>query len=71
MTYAFTFIHAHTFIYSGGHNSLVHWVLSYVSLQLFSLDYNQASYNTHVVVLILYISGGSYSLKSIPNDRFY
>ena len=40
------------------------------SLQPFSQDYDLAPHTTHAVCVILYMSGGAYSLKSIPNDRF-
>ena len=40
-------------------------------LQLFSQDYGLTSHITHVVrVLILYLSGGTYSLTSTLNDKF-
>ena len=38
-------------------------------LQRFSQEYGLASHITHVV-LILYVSGGIYSLTSTPKDRF-
>ena len=35
-------------------------------------DYNLAAHITHVVsVLILFVNGLTYNLKSIPNDRFF
>ena len=41
------------------------------SLQLFSQDY-WPSFSHHLCfILIVYISGGTYSLKSIPKDRFF
>ena len=32
---------------------------------------NIVSYTTYVVCVNLYISGGTYSFKSTPNDRFF
>ena len=41
-------------------------------LQPFSQDYRPSfSHQLCFVCLNLYISGGTYSLKSIPNDRFF
>ena len=41
-------------------------------LQPFSQDYGLASHSTHVVfVNFVYMSGGTYSLKSTPIDRFF
>ena len=41
------------------------------SLQPFRQDYGLASHTTHVVcVKFLYVSGGTYSLTSTPNDIF-
>ena len=40
------------------------------SLQPFSQDYGLASHITYVVALILYMRGGTYSLKSTSNDQF-
>ena len=39
-------------------------------LQTFSQDYGLASHTTHVVFVDLYVSSGTYSLTSTPNDRF-
>ena len=39
-------------------------------LQPIGKDYDLASQSLMLCVLILYISGQTYSLKLIPNDRF-
>ena len=40
------------------------------SIGHYNQDYNLVSHATYIVcVLILYMSGGTYSLKTIPDDR--
>ena len=41
-----------------------------LSLPPFSQDNDLVSHTTHVVCVILYMNGRTYSLKSISNDRF-
>ena len=47
------------------------WIHNYWSLQPISWDYWSSFSNRLMLILILYISGGTYSLKSIPNDWFF
>ena len=47
-----------------------HTILHNWSLQNFSQDYNQHLTPLMLCTLILNMSGGTYSLKSISNDRF-
>ena len=50
----------------GVHSYIHNW-----QLQTFSQDYGIASHTTNFMrVLILYVSGGTNSLTSTPNDRF-
>ena len=51
----------HTYIYAYIHIYIHNWLLQ---------PFHLVSHTTLCCVLILYMRGGTYSLKSIPNDRF-
>ena len=49
----------------------IHTYIHNWPIQPFSHDYGLASYITHVHALLPYVSGGTYSLTSTPNARFF